>query len=191
MAPRKKQFPIAEVVTGIIMLIIVFTFGLPRYFNWLQESKIGVATSRMFEDLQVAKRTAIKNRHRVIVTFNAAASGYTVHEDVNGNGVLDSGEPTRKAILGNGIQFGTNSKLNVMDIWGHEILEENPIALIGGGNRIVFNTQGQASTSGAIYLVPAEEAGIRNDYLRAVRIIRTTGSIKVLRYAPNASPPWK
>jgi len=191
MATRKKQLPIVEVVTGIIMMMIVFTFGLPRYFNWLQESKIGVATSRMLEDLLLARSTAIINRNRVIVTFNAAASGYTVHEDVNGNGALDSGEPTRKSILENGIQYGTNSNLKVTDVWGHDVLGENPIALMGGGNRIVFNTQGQANTSGAIYLIPIDEAKIHNDHLRAVRIIRTTGSIHVMKYTPNASPPWK
>lgn len=191
MAARKKQLPIVEVVTGIIMMVIVFTFGLPRYFNWLQESKIGVATSQMLEDLLLARSTAIKNRHRVIVTFNAVASGYTIHEDVNGNGALDSGEPTRKTTLENGIQYGTNSKLKVTDIWGHDVLGKNPVALIDGGNRIVFNTQGQANTSGAIYLVPIDEAEIRNDYLRAIRIIRTTGSIHVMKYTANASPPWK
>lgn len=191
MATRKKQLPIVEVVTGIIMMMIVITFGLPRYFNWLQESKIGVATSQMLEDLLLARSTAIKNRHRVIVTFNAVASGYTVHEDVNGNGTLDSEEPTRETTLENGVQYGTNSKLKVTDVWGHNTLGKNPIALIDGGHRIVFNTQGQANTSGAIYLVPVDEAEIRNDYLRAVRIIRTTGSIHVMKFTANASPPWK
>ena len=187
----KKKLPIIEAVTGIIMVMIVLTFGLPRYLNWLQESKINIATSQMLDDLQLARSTAIQNRHKVIVIFKPTASGYIVHEDVNGDDVLDPGEPQRKGVLERGIQYGTNSKLKATDIWGQGPVGENPVALVGGGNRITFNTQGQASKNGAIYLIPVEEVNIRNDHLRAIRIIRTTGNIKVLRHTPSASPPWE
>ena len=191
MATKRKQLPIVEAVTGVIMVMIVLNFGLPRYLNWLQESKINIATSQMIDDLHVARNTAIQNRHKVIVTFNPASSGYTIHEDVNGNDAYDSGEPARKGVLERGIQYGTNSKLKATDVWGHGPVGENPIALIGGGNRITFSTQGQASKSGAIYLVPVEEVNIRNDRLRAIRIIRTTGNIEVFSHAVSASPPWQ
>ena len=190
MATKKRQLHIAEAVTGIIMVMIVLTVGLPRYLNWLQESKIGVATSQMHDDLQLAKNTAINNRHQVIVTFNATASGYVIHEDVNGNGAFDAGEPQIKTVLKSGIQYGTNSKLNVTDIWGHEPLGENPIALIGGGKNIIFNTQGQANRSGAVYLVPTDDADIRNDYLRAIQILGATGELRIMKYFAAASPPW-
>ena len=191
MATKKRKLPIVEVVTGIIMVVIVLTFGIPRYLNWLQESNISVATSRMLNDLQVARSTAIQNRHKVIVTFNPASSGYTIHEDTNDNDAFDSGEPQRKVVLERGIQYGTNSKLKVKDIWDHGLLGKNPVALIGGGKRIIFNTQGQASKSGAIYLVPVEEVNIRNNHLRAIRIIRGTGDIRVMSYTPSVSPPWQ
>ena len=191
MATKKKELPIAEVITGIIMVIIILTFGLPRYFNWLQESKINIATSRILEDLHVARDTSGKNNHNVVVVFHPAASSYTIHEDTNGNNIYDSGEPQRKVVLENGVQFGTNSNLNVTDIWGQGLLGENPVALVGGGNQIIFSPQGQASQSGAIYLVPVEESGINNNNLRAIQIIRTTGSIKVLNHTTSASPPWE
>ena len=117
MAKNKKPLPIAEIVTGIIIVIILIVFAVPRYMNWTEGSIIKDEAIKLYYNLETAKNTAMKNKHKVWVVFQGK-SRYMTFEDINGNGTFDNGEPSRKIKLNPKIQFGINKEPPLQNVWG-------------------------------------------------------------------------
>ena len=67
MAEEKKPLPIAEIVTGVTIPIILIVFALPRLMNWTEGSVIGNEVSKLYYNLETTKNTAVKTKHRVWV----------------------------------------------------------------------------------------------------------------------------
>ena len=189
MAEEKKPLPTAEIVTGVIITIILIVFAVPRYMNWTEGSVIGSEATKLYYNLETAKNTAIKNKHKVWVVFQGN-SGYMTFEDVNGNGTLDSGEPARKIKLNPKIQFGINLETPLENVWGSGSVS-HPIDFGRNREKFYFKPSGKASSSGAIYLIAQADVGSSDADIRAVKIMGAVGQISVLRFSPNDSPPWK
>lgn len=189
MAQEEKPLPIAEIVTGVIITIILIVYALPRLMNWNEGSVIDDETSKLYYNLVRAKATAGKSKHRVWVEFQGT-SGYTIFEDVNGNGIADTGEPTRKIKLNPGIQFGINPEPPIQNVWGSKTISR-PIEFIGGKEKVYFKPNGTASSTGAIYFIAKTDVGQSNANIRAVKVMGAVGDISVLKVSPGDSPPWK
>lgn len=189
MAEDNKQLPIVEIVTGVIIAIILIVFALPRLMNWSEGSPIDDEATDLYYNLERAKTTAIQNKHKVWVLFQKA-SEYSIFEDVNGNGRADKNEPSRRIRLRKNVQFGSNATPPLDNVWGSEAISK-PIEIMGGDNKLYFNSAGQGSANGAVYFMSKKDVGVSNNNLRAVRILKTSGEIKVLRSSPDDAPPWK
>ena len=189
MAEEKKPLPIAEIVTGVIIAIILIVYALPRFMNWTEGSAIGDEASKLYYNLLRAKATAGKSKHRVWVEFQGT-SGYTIFEDVNKNGTADSGEPIRKIKLRPGIQFGINLEPPIQNVWGAGTVS-HPIDFGKNRDKFYFKPSGKASSSGAVYLIAQTDVGSSNADIRAVKVMGAVGQISVLRMSPGDSPPWK
>jgi Tfp pilus assembly protein FimT len=189
MAKEKKNLPIAEIVTGVIIAIILIVFALPRLMNWTEGSVIGNEATKLYYNLARAKNTAITNKHRVWVEFQGT-SGYTIFEDINKNGTADAGEPTRKVKLNPEIQFGINPEPPIQNVWGTAAVSDS-IEFVGGKKRLHFKPNGKASSTGALYLITKSDIGQSNDNIRAVKIMGAVGEISIMRVSPGDSPPWK
>ncbi len=185
---EEKPLPIAEIVTGVIITIILIVYALPRLINWSEGSVIGDEASKLYYNLETAKNTAIKNKHRVWVEFQGA-SGYTIFEDTNRNGTADAGEPTRKIRLNPKIQFGINLEPPIQNVWGTGTVSR-PIEFMGGGGKIYFKPSGKASSTGAVYLIAKTDVGNSDADIRALKIIGANGGISVLKISPGDFPPW-
>jgi len=186
---KEKPLPIAEIVTGVIITIILIVYALPRLMNWSEGSVIGDEASKLYYNLETAKNTAIKNKHRVWVEFQGA-SGYTIFEDTNRNGTADAGEPTRKIRLNPKIQFGINLEPPIQNVWGTGTVS-HPIEFMRGGEKIYFKPSGKASSTGAVYLIAKTDVGNSDADMRALKIIGANGEISVLKISPGDSPPWE
>jgi Tfp pilus assembly protein FimT len=189
MAEENKPLPIAEIVTGVIICIILIVFALPRFMNSGQEDIIGDEASNLYYELVRAKNTAGKNKHRVWIEFQGS-SGYTIFEDSNGNGTADAGEPTRTIKLNPVIQFGINPEPPLQNVWGTGTVSR-PIEFTNKKDKIYFEPSGQASSTGAVYLITKTDIGQGNDNIRAVKIIGAVGEVSIIKVSLGDSPPWK
>lgn len=189
MAKEKKSLPVAEIVTGVIIAIILIVFALPRLMNWSEGSIIDKEVSRLYYNLETAKNTAVKNKHNVWVEFQGT-SGYFIFEDTNRNGKVDSGEPNRKIKLNPEIQFGANLEPPIQNVWGTGTIS-NPIEFTRGRKKIHFQPSGKASSTGAVYLIAKKDMGNNNADIRAVKVMGAVGEISVVRISPTDLPPWK
>ncbi len=189
MAEEKKPLPLAEIVTGVIITIILIVYALPRFMSWDEGSAIGDEISKLYYNLETAKNTAVKTKHRVWIEFHGT-SGYTVFEDTNKNGTADTGEPTRKIKLNPEIQFGITLEPPVENVWGTGTIS-HPIEFTGGKKKIYFEPSGKASSTGAVYFIAKRDVAHSNADIRALKIIGANGEISVLKISPADSPPWK
>ncbi len=189
MAEEKKPLPIAEIVTGVIIVIILIVFGVPRFMNWSEGSEIANEASKIYYNLETAKNTAVKTNHRVWIEFQGT-SRYTIFEDVNGNGIADTGEPTRKIKLNPKIQFGINLEPPIQNVWGTGTVS-HPIEFPHGKEKFYFEPNGKASGTGAVYLIAKTDVGNSDADIRALKIIGAIGELSVLKFSPGDSPPWE
>ncbi len=167
--------------------------AVPMFSEYMVDVSVDSTANQMVAELASARAKAISRRNNFIVTFystSGAAHRYEIHDDVNNNGTRDGGEEVKSITLPEGIRFGANS------VNGVDNLSINSSGLnLGSDNKVSFNGRGYASTTGAVYLIPAADLspGPRNDRMRAVRILQATGSVTRWRYsAEAASPgPWE
>ncbi len=186
---EKKPIPIAEIITGVIIIIILMVIALPRFIKWTEGSVIANEASKLFYDLGMAKNTAVQNKHKVWIEFQGT-SGYLIFEDVNGNGARDGGEPVRKTKLDPSVQFGINLDPPIQNVWGTATVAK-PVDFIGGKTKFYFKPSGGASGTGAVYLIALTDMGNSDADIRAVKIIGPNGEISVLKFFQGDSPPWK
>jgi len=189
MAEEKKPLPIAEIVTGVIIVIILMVIAVPRFIQWTEGSVIANAASKLFYDMGMAKNTAVQNKHKVWIVFQGT-SGYLIFEDVNGNGARDGGEPVRTTKLDPSVQFGINLDPPIQNVWGTATVAK-PIDFVGGKTKFYFKPSGKASSTGAVYLIALTDMGNSDADIRAVKVLGANGEISVMRISPGDSPPWK
>ena len=96
----------------------------------------------------------------MIVTFDQGGNGYKLHNDADGDGVEDAGERIKIVNLDSRVQFGFFGT-GVVDMDGNVV--NNPVSLVSGGNTFTFNSRGEASTGGSIYLIHVSDAGEHNN----------------------------
>lgn len=189
MAEDKKSLPIAKIITGVIIASILIVYALPRLMNWSEGSPIDTEASKLFNNIRVAKTTALKTKHKVWVRF-VGNSTYTVYEDTNGNSKPDRGEPFRSIELNPAVRFGVNQQPEMQNVWGTGPATEG-VEITNGGNKIAIDPKGQISSNGAIYLIPKADLGTRNDNMRAIKFLSVSGEVYLVRHDAGSSPPWK
>lgn len=185
----KKPTPIAEIVTGVIIVIILMVFALPRYMSWGEKNVVGDRASELLYDLMKAKNRAMSTGHQVWVVFKGN-NGYTIFVDSNSNGQEDSGEVMLTATLPSGIQFGTNIDPPIGNVWGTGNAIKG-VDLDDGGTKLYFDSKGRAQPGGAVYFINEVDVGVTNEFMRAVKILGATGEILMVKPAPGETPPWQ
>lgn len=181
---NSKGYSLTEVLVTISIIGIVLATAMPDYSQWVVQRKIDKESQKLYMDLMLARISAIKNNNDVIVTFNVGNNQYQIHDDTDSDGVEDGGETIKIVTLIPQVQFGFFGAVNDPD--GNNVT--NTVFLAGGGNIITFNSRGQASDSGSVYVIPVGD--VSNDRLQAVSIVQATGSVDRWEYTDGQSPPW-
>jgi hypothetical protein len=138
-------------------------------------------------DLLMARMTAIKNNNNVVVTFVPASHQYSILNDTNSNGSADTGESLKTRTLENNILFGFNGPY-VMDMDSNTVTET---VKMGASDIITFNSRGQASDSGVLFLIHANHLPSTNQKLRGISVTQATGAAELWNYNDSLSPPWE
>ena len=106
--------------------------------------------------------------------------------DVERASIVDHGESIKSVNLENNVEFGYVPGLR--DIDGNVVT--SPVFL-ESGNTVTFNSRGQASKGGSVFLIHKNDIGVSNNRLRSINILRATGAVEYLKYDIKATPtPW-
>lgn len=184
---NSNGYSLTEQLITIAVLGIVLAIAVPDYSKWVLKRQINAESQKLYMDLMLARMSAIKNNNDVVVTLNAGNNQYRIHDDTDSDGVEDGGETIKNVTLIPQVQFGFFGG-TVIDTEGNVV--NSAVYLAGGGSVLTFNSKGQASDSGSVYLIPKTDSGESNDRLRAVSVVQATGSVDRWEYSQGQSPPW-
>jgi type IV fimbrial biogenesis protein FimT len=100
-AIKSKGFTLIEMVIVIAVMAILVAIAVPNYNSFMARKRVDGAVHQLFTDLMGARMQAISQNSRVIVQITSG-TGYSIIKDLNGNGVVDTGETgSSKSILPN------------------------------------------------------------------------------------------
>ncbi|CCQ91038.1 hypothetical protein NITGR_550040 [Nitrospina gracilis 3/211] len=187
----RKELPLAEIVTGVVIVLILVFMGIPRLLNWWDGIKTNQEVVAFYDRLAMAQNTAVEKRKQVTVTFFPDRKSFSVHEDINGNRTVDTGEFHEEFGLGDHLQFYDGSLPDLKNVWNGKPVGDRAVQLFGGGTQLTFNSMGQTSDNGVVYLIPKEDAGVTAKNMRALQFLKTSGEIRVLHFTGQGDVPWK
>lgn len=177
---RNRGFSFVELMMVLALAGLVMAVALPRldFRRW----RLNAATREVAGLLRSARQAAIRQQHDVIVTFNGAANLIAIHENADGDadGRVAEGERVYSRPLPEAVVFGPASAPPVRGRTG------SPSSFQNG--TLVFHSNGAASSSGVVYLV-ASGAEYETEYIRALWVERSTGSIQQLRLRDGVWEP--
>jgi len=181
-----KGFTLLELLIVISFVAIIMAIGIPNFSKWKEKYEINGQAKKVYFDMMLARSTSVKNDNNVSVTFNIDKNFYKVHDDTNSDGIEDHGESIKSVNLENNVEFGYVPGLR--DIDGNMVT--SPVFL-ESGNTVTFNSRGQASKGGSIFLIHKNDIGVSNNRLRSINILKATGAVDYLKYDIKATPtPW-
>lgn len=180
---RAAGFTVVELLGVLLVLGIVLAIAAPR----VEPVKLTLkgAVHDVGTALLGAQRTALIRQHDVAVAFDPDGRRIRIHEDANGNGVVDPGEPIVWRPLPDGVVFGRGGA-------PARALGAGPVSFQkrqDGYPALVFHRSGSASEAGILYLTSARaERGAPVAETWAVEIERGTGRPSWYEYVP---PGWR
>lgn len=91
-------FTLIEIMIVIAIMSITAAVAAPHFHNFLCQKRLHGATRQIMSDLMFARMLTVSGRNKVKVIFNVNGKNYTIFEDKNKNGNIDTGESTVKNI---------------------------------------------------------------------------------------------
>jgi prepilin-type N-terminal cleavage/methylation domain-containing protein len=182
----KKGFTLIEIIITMAIIGIVSAIAIPNFSKWKEKHEIEGQAQKVYFDLMLARTAAIKSNNDVRVTFNLVANTYTVHEDSNNDGVADAGENFKNAILENDVQFAYN--VGISDTDGNAVTSA---VSFNGAQVVVFDSRGQADSTGKVLLLHQNDIGVTDDRARLISVLQATGGVDYWKYSAADSPPWR
>jgi prepilin-type N-terminal cleavage/methylation domain-containing protein len=92
-----RGFTLIELMMVVVVVGIVLTAGIPAFGTFRDGLVLVQARSQVTQDLRMARQVAVTRHCPVIITFGNGTGttdirNYSVHYDLNGDGVVAAGE---------------------------------------------------------------------------------------------------
>lgn len=100
-------FTFFEVILSLVLLGILGAIGVAKLGDFFRRQALVGEGKALVAYLREARAYGAKKGMQVGISFDAAAGGYTLFEDRNGNSALDAGESVRAQTLPKNIAFGS------------------------------------------------------------------------------------
>ena len=182
----QEGFTLVEIITVVAIMGIILAVAVPNVSKWKEKHQSNGQAQKVYFDLVLARTVAVKNNNDVRVTFNLNADTYQVHDDTNGDGLEDSGEALKTINLEENVQFAY--------ITGIEDIDGNTVTAavsFSGSQTVIFDSRGQASASGSVFMLHANDIGTTSDRARSISVLKATGAVDYWSYDATVIPPWR
>lgn len=191
----KKGFTLIELLIVIAMLAIVITVGAPSLSYFIRENRLKDAARQVAVSFQTTRLKAINSNRRCFIDFAPgglapADSFYTIWLDLNGDLTLDTGEIDSTGLAMPDVKSGVRGwKLARDSRFGAGSVASGPEGRtipadgvdFSGADRVGFNSRGEATAVGAVYLTGSSGSTY------AITVGRL-GSVRTWRWEGNQ---WK
>jgi Tfp pilus assembly protein FimT len=165
---RRTGTTLVETIFVIILIAILAALAIPKINLPGFRADASARQTRMA--LQVAQRLAVTRQYNVIVSFDTVKQTIRIVEDLNNNGVADSGERVTWHPLTDGTRFAAPP----VGIYGPvaQSVSGNSIQMIDGMPSVIFMRSGAATSDVEVYLTSLSPA---LDYFRGIAVTQPTG----------------
>ena len=145
---KNSGFTLLEVMVTVGIIAIVSAIAIPSVISYLPKHRMSGGTRDIYSAMQYARMRAVKEKTRVVISFNIGTDSYTVFID-DGRGV--------GGIANNNIADGTETiKTGQMPV-GVDMLPSTSFS--GGVPRTRFNARGLPNgTGGSVDLQSLQDA---------------------------------
>lgn len=162
----RAGFSLAELAFVLLIVGVIAGMAFPRID--FKRARVDAAAVSAGSQLLRAQRVAVLRQHDVRVSFDADEGALLIHDDVDNDGTVDDGEPTRVEALGEKTYFGSVGDALFGD--GDAITFELDDAELP---TVVYHRNGSASEEGVVHITSESPVGEEHD--RAIRVTRATG----------------
>ncbi len=167
MVGRYDGFTTVELAVALVLIGLLLAFAAVRIdtATW----KLDAAGREVMQRLRAARALAVLKQHDVVVSFEPATRAIVVHEDGNGDGLVDGDERVIRHALGD--------KLELMRGAAPPYAGFTNVSVGFSDSSVTFRRNGSASEEGAVYVSRPE-----GERVRVVVVRRATGYVEVYRY---------
>ena len=152
---EEKGFTLMEVVIVAVVVGVMAALAVPSFLNYSSKLEAKSTARDIISTLRMARSKAISERVRYGVYFDAGNRRYTYFKEKSGNEQYDAGTDSliSQITLDRDVNYGGNSFANTT---------------------VVFRTDGSASTSGDMQILPASGGFTYN-----INVLASTGRVKL------------
>lgn len=170
---------LVEIVIVVAVMAAIAGLALPRLDYVTMRLDANARATRGV--LQQAWRLAIQKQHDILVGLDTAGHRLRVHEDLDTDGQIDSGERVTWRPLEEGVRFVTPPSGVAGAVSG--AVAGPGVRTMNGLPTIVFRRNGSTSGDAELYLGAVERGGTRH---RAVTVAQSTGRTEWFRWTNGA-----
>lgn len=170
-----RGFTLVELIYVVLLISILAGFAAPLID--VSRFRMNSGVVEVATELMSAQRYAVLRGHDVVVAIDEEAHWLRVHLDANNDGLIQSGENTRVAQLGDGVIFGRAAGPTLTPSTQTVTFTQ----LQGSIKALTFHRNGSASEAGVFYLTATRAAQPKSN--RAIEVIRSTAKVKCWSYS--------
>jgi len=122
-----KGLSIAEIVVGLQIFAVLALIAVPNVIQTMQIYTLRAAAREVYSDLQNTRMGAVMEDHRYRFLL-VDSQTYQLHDDVNNNGIIDTGE----------------------SVTTHSIASDAPGVTLSGTSTVTYLPDGTVLSSGTI-----------------------------------------